>query len=234
MINIYTASEEELAGLEKIDQSSIQRIVELPARALTGEHEPLTVMDLAKIRLPADYWQGLIDAGILSIQMPPTAKPKHKPVNESDALKKVIQGLNRLERRIGMDGEAVPLQLNSISNCLSNYRPRLEMVEAEAKDHHQWIGSFEETLAKVEQFMDRVAIGWTRKSPAYTHWIGSEGLEVGSAGKSQNKKVDSTSWKRWLKTLIHGLHWTFIRQRVLLSLLNHPSMNTFHPRMMKG
>ena len=156
MINIYTASEEELAGLEKTGQSSIQRIVELCARALTGEIEPLTVMDLAKIRLPADYWQGLIDAGILSIQMPPTAKPKHKPVSESDALKEVIQGLNRLERRIGMDGEAVHLQLNSISNCLSDYGPRLEMVEAEAKDHHQRIDSFEETLAKVEKFMDRV------------------------------------------------------------------------------
>ena len=145
MINIYTASEEELAGLEKIGQSSIQRIVELRARALTGEHEPLTVMDLAKIGLPADYWQGLIDAGILSIQMPPTAKPKHKPVSESDALKEVIQGLNCLERRIGMDADAVRIQLNSISNCLPDYGPRLEIVETEANDHHQRICSFEET-----------------------------------------------------------------------------------------
>ena len=55
-----------------------------------------------------------------SIQMPPTAKPKHKPVSERDALKEVIQGLNRLERRIGMDGDAVRIQLNSISNCLSD------------------------------------------------------------------------------------------------------------------
>ena len=30
------------------------------------------------------------------------------------------------------------------------------MVEAEAKDHRQRIGSFKETLAKVEEFMDRV------------------------------------------------------------------------------
>ena len=75
MINIYTASEEELAGLEKNGKSSIQRIVELRARALTGKHEPLTVMDLAKIRLPANYWQGLIDAGTLSIQMPPLPNP---------------------------------------------------------------------------------------------------------------------------------------------------------------
>ena len=82
MLNIHTASEEELAVLEKIGQSSIQRVVELPARALTGKHEPLTVMDLARIRLLAEYWQGLIDAGTLSIQMPPTSKPKHKPVSE--------------------------------------------------------------------------------------------------------------------------------------------------------
>ena len=72
-------------------------------------------------------------------------------------MKEIIQVLNRLERRIGMDGEAVRLQLNSISNCLSDYGPRLEMVEAEAKDHHQQrIGSFEETLAKVQKFTDRV------------------------------------------------------------------------------
>ena len=148
--NIHMTSEEELAGLEKIGKSSIQRIVELRARALTGEHEALTVMDLAKIRLPADYWQGLIDAGILSIQMPPTAK--HKPVSEqSDALKEVIQGLNRLERRIGRDGDAVRIQLNSISNCLSNYGPRLEMVETNAKDHHPRICSFEETLASLSE-----------------------------------------------------------------------------------
>ena len=55
---------------------------------------------------------------------------------QSDALKEVIQGLNRLERRIGMDGDAVRIQLNSISNCLSNYGPRLEMVETNANDHH--------------------------------------------------------------------------------------------------
>ena len=63
----------------------------------------------------------------------------------SDAMNEVIMGLNRLERRIGMDGEAVCIQLHSISNCLSNYGP----CQTDAKDHHWRICSFEETLASV-------------------------------------------------------------------------------------
>ena len=54
-------------------------------------------------------------------------------------MNEVIQGLNRLERRIGMDGEAVSIQLNSISNCLSDYGPC------------QRICSFDETLASVSE-----------------------------------------------------------------------------------
>ena len=57
----------------------------------------------------------------------------------SDKMNEVIMGLNRLERRIGMDGEAVRIQLNSISNCLSDYGPR------------QRICSFDETLASVSE-----------------------------------------------------------------------------------
>ena len=78
-------------------------------------------------------------------------------------MNEVIIGLNRLnekydrlKRRSGMDGEAVRIQFNSISNCLNDYRPCLEMVETDAKDHHRWICSFEETLANVHKFMDKV------------------------------------------------------------------------------
>ena len=48
-------------------------------------------------------------------------------------------GLNRLERRIGMDGEAVRIQLNSISSCLSGYGPRRRIC------------SFDETLASLSE-----------------------------------------------------------------------------------
>ena len=89
MLNIYTVSEEELAGLEKIGPSLVQRIVDLGAKVTNMSR--CRVMDLAKIRLPADYWQGLIDAGTLSIQMPPTSLPKLKPVSvPSDTMKEVM------------------------------------------------------------------------------------------------------------------------------------------------
>ena len=48
-------------------------------------------------------------------------------------------GLNRLERRIGTDGEAVRIQLNSISSCLSDYRPCRRIC------------SFDETLASLSE-----------------------------------------------------------------------------------
>ena len=54
-------------------------------------------------------------------------------------MNEVIMSLNRLERRIGMDGEAVRIQLNSISNCLSDYGPRRRIC------------SFDETLASLSE-----------------------------------------------------------------------------------
>ena len=57
----------------------------------------------------------------------------------SDKMNEVIMGLNRLERRIVMDGEAVRIQLNSISNCLSDYGPRRRIC------------SFDETLASLSE-----------------------------------------------------------------------------------
>ena len=64
----------------------------------------------------------------------------------------VIMGLNRLERRIGMDGEAVRIQLNSISNCLSDCGSSLGVVENKnAKYHRRRINTFEETLASLSE-----------------------------------------------------------------------------------
>ena len=54
-------------------------------------------------------------------------------------MNEILMGLNRLERRIGMDGEAVRIQLNSISSCLSDYGPRRRIC------------SFDETLASLSE-----------------------------------------------------------------------------------
>ena len=99
-----------------------------------------------------------------------------------DAMNKVIMGLNRLERRISMDGEAIPIQLNSILNCLTNYGPRLEMVETDAKDHHRWICSFEETLVSV-------AVKWGMASISAKFHLSS--LDGYSSGDDERSDLSS-------------------------------------------
>ena len=54
-------------------------------------------------------------------------------------MNEILMGLNRLERRISMDGEAVRIQLNSISSCLSDYGPLRRIC------------SFDETLASLSE-----------------------------------------------------------------------------------
>ena len=54
-------------------------------------------------------------------------------------MNEILMGLNWLERRIGMDGEADRIQLDSISNCLSDYGPRRRIC------------SFDETLASLSE-----------------------------------------------------------------------------------
>ena len=81
-------------------------------------------------------------------------------------MNEVIMVLNRLERRIGMDGEAVRIQLNSISNCLSDYGP------------HQRICSFDETLASVSE-------RWgVASSSAEFHLSSLDGYSSGDDGSS--------------------------------------------------
>ena len=43
---------------------SVDKIIELREAAMAGSHDPITVKDLVKVRLPEDYWQNLIDHGV--------------------------------------------------------------------------------------------------------------------------------------------------------------------------
>ena len=162
MLNIYTVSEEELAGLEKIGPSLVQRIVDLGAKVTNMSR--CRVMDLAKIRLPADYWQGLIDAGTLSIQMPPTSRPKLKPVSvPSDTMKEVMNESKELhakydhmERKCTKEGEETHRQFTSIGNYLSEYGPCLDVMVNNTKVHLQRVDNLEETLAGLTRFLEKL------------------------------------------------------------------------------
>ena len=72
----YTASQAETATLEKIGSGSTDKIIEFLEAALARDRDPITAKDLTEIRLPEEYWQNLIDTGVISLTMPPAAKPR--------------------------------------------------------------------------------------------------------------------------------------------------------------
>ena len=55
---------------------SVDKIIELREAAMAGSHDPITVKDLVKVRLPEDYWKNLIDHGEFSLEMPEMTKSK--------------------------------------------------------------------------------------------------------------------------------------------------------------
>ena len=86
--------------------------------------------------------------------LPSTSRPKLKPV-VSDTMKEMnrkldflIEKYDRMER-FDKEEKGVCLNFSSISNCLPDYGPRLEVVE---NNNAKWqICSFEETLASVSK-----------------------------------------------------------------------------------
>ena len=77
--------------------------------------------------------------------MPPTSRPKLKPVSKQiDTMKGAMNELKELHakydhmiRKLAREEEEVRLQFTSIGNCLSEYRPRLERIENNTKNYHQ-------------------------------------------------------------------------------------------------
>ena len=69
-MNIYTCSQEQLADLEKVGTGTAIKIVELRNSVIEGQHDPITVQDLAAARLTVEYWQELVDKNVLDINPP--------------------------------------------------------------------------------------------------------------------------------------------------------------------
>ena len=69
-MNIYTVSSNDLATIANVGPSSAKKIVQLRDEVLAGKHAPITVQNLASIRLSVENWQSLIDNGTISIDLP--------------------------------------------------------------------------------------------------------------------------------------------------------------------
>ena len=98
-MNIYTASAEEIGSLENIGAVSVDIIIELRKAAMAGSHDPITVKDLVKVRVPEDYWQNLIDRRELSLEMTEIAKPKTPVVTTPKTETASKADLQKLEKR---------------------------------------------------------------------------------------------------------------------------------------
>ena len=99
-MNIYTVSSNDLATIANVGPSSAKKIVQLRDEVLAGKHAPITIQDLASIRLSVENWQSLIDNGTISIDLPPVkgaekvdpSQPKYMTHAEMmDAIRLVVQ-----------------------------------------------------------------------------------------------------------------------------------------------
>ena len=72
-----TCSEQQLFDLHKVGPDTAARIVEHRDLVIAGQADPITVPDLASIRLSVDYWQNLGDTKVIDLE-PPTGLSKPK------------------------------------------------------------------------------------------------------------------------------------------------------------
>lgn len=75
-MNIYVASQNDLAACDKIGPQTAKRIIQLRDEVLSGAQAPLTVKELAAVRLSEEQWQAMIDDGIISIDLPEASAEK--------------------------------------------------------------------------------------------------------------------------------------------------------------
>ena len=57
-MNFYTASEADLASIEKVWETTAKKLLNLRNEVRIGTRPPVTVKDLAEVRLPVAEWQG--------------------------------------------------------------------------------------------------------------------------------------------------------------------------------
>ena len=70
MLNFYTASEAQLASLDKVGAGTAKKLINLRNEVKHGMRDTVTVADLAAVRLSEAEWSNFIKEGKLSLEMP--------------------------------------------------------------------------------------------------------------------------------------------------------------------
>ena len=131
-----------MSDLHKVGPDTAARIVEHRDLAIAGQADPISVTDLASIRLSVDYWQDLVDTKVIDLE-PPTGllKPKietekteaatsimekrisDKLQNKFDKSLKIY--FDRIDKKI--DDNVAPVQ-KKLDNVSSNLDKKLEQL----------------------------------------------------------------------------------------------------------
>ena len=70
MLNFYTASEAQLASLDKVGAGTAKKLINLRNEVKHGLPDTVIIADLAEVRLSEAEWSNFIKEGKLSLEMP--------------------------------------------------------------------------------------------------------------------------------------------------------------------
>ena len=151
-MNIYTATAEEIGSLENIGAVSVEKIIELQKAAMAGSHDPITVKDLVKVRLPEDYRLNLIDHGELSLEMPEIAKPKTPVVTTRKTETASKADLQKLEKDFGRTLEK---NLEVFWNRISTKIDKIDKLWTKCTDLEKKVDKIDELCGKFENLYSK-------------------------------------------------------------------------------
>ena len=146
-MNIYTATAEEIGSLENIGAVSVDKIIELRKAAMAGSHDPITVKELVKVRLPEDYWLNLIEHGELSLEMPEIAKPKTPVVTTRKTETASKADLQKMEKDFGRTLEK---NLEVFWNRISTKIEKIDKIWTKCTDLEKKVDKIDELCDKFE------------------------------------------------------------------------------------
>ena len=127
-MNIYTASEAELATLPKIGNDTAKKLVNLRNEVRHGMQKPLTPKDLAEVRLKESEWQENVDQGKIKLDLPP------------DYIEKGASGGAKLKQGEPVTQSYVQSQMTTMADYLN---------QAHANALQQMDAKFEQRLGEI-------------------------------------------------------------------------------------
>lgn len=132
-MNIYTATEAELASIEKIGEVSAKKLINLRNEVRLNIRRPLTSEDLAEVRLTKRIWETKLEEGEVSLDLPPnfvrsvgTEETKEKQASAMASEYVTTTQLEGVMKTITESHQEMFKYLDKISHKMDFYQNRVE------------------------------------------------------------------------------------------------------------